>query len=223
MKKVFLLVLLVMVISSVAYADTNTYKDRMGFEMAGDQLVYVNFPFIVPSGNCAQVETRRYIFSNSTSGIQASWELLTPGTTTPDHRGVYWFRNNEMACDPRFEIEGHPMDGDVYNGDWGIEVEPKDIGVLSGSKTYGNKFSLSEDDTQFSYSLMFNSFGYKVSIGKLMQVADWCDLKGVILPSQWGFLNALISWNRTMAQDAAMVEKIMINRDEIFIVICKEH
>jgi hypothetical protein len=197
----------------------------MGFNFAGDQLEYINFPFTVPSGNCGQLETHAYVSSNSISQIEAGWEKLQPGTITPN-RGIYWFHNPETECESSFEIEGHPQDGDVYGRNSAMEIEPKDIGVLSVSRKYENTFGLSEDDYNYSYTVVFNPFGYKVSIGKLMKQDSnptTCDLKGVVLPNQWGFLHALISWSGTVEQDAKMVKDIMIGRDEIFIVICKEH
>lgn len=230
MKRFLLSVFVVLVAAnffSNVMADDNPYQDRMVFAVSGELMVYVNFSFEVPSGNCGNLQVYEYQQSYGYPSSPASWNLLAPGTTTY-HRGIYLFLNNETECSPLVEISGKPLDTDVYGMWTGLEVEPKDIGVLSPILKSENVFKLSEDDSNFSYILIFNPHGYKTNIGTVLNDPSnfnmHCESAGIIIPDERGFLNESIFWDKMpKKQKAELLKEIIIDRDDVFVNICREN
>lgn len=224
MRKIALLIVifaLVAVMSSPVFALVTKFNDRVELAVEGDVMVYINFPFTVPSGNCGQLEVREY--ERSYSPAAASWKLLTPGSTTTSWQGIYWFKNKDSECSPIVEISGYPSEVDVYCGWKGLELEPADLGVLSTVKKSGNVFGLSEDDKEFSYNASFNPFGCKANVGTIINQLSY-DIEGIIIPNQRGFLHKAVFWkDLTEKEKANFLKNTIVDRDDVIIFICREH
>lgn len=225
---VFFLVALGFCLPEVKAEDSNPYHDRMAFAVKGDVLVYVNFKFEVPIGNCGQVQVYQYERSYH-SGRSAYWRLLNPGEMTDYPTGIYLFRSSQAECSPVVQISGKLIDINVYGSWTGLEIEPNDVGILSPKMKNENVFGLSEDDTQYSYNLVFNPYGYKTNLGTVMDNPNifnmHCDSAGIIIPNQRGFLSEKILWGKSkkaQKERKKILAETVIDRDDIFVNICRE-
>ncbi|MFC1756370.1 hypothetical protein ACFLY1_00280 [Patescibacteria group bacterium] len=235
-KGLILLAVLVIGVFSVSNVNAQTYQARKVFSMGGEFIEYIPFPFTVPSGNCGNIQMFEYM-SGSYIGGPAYWEEAFPGESIPGYSsGIFKFVVDNTQCDPEFVIQGTVFDGEVYSRWFGHEQNPEDLGILvKGIDTAENVFSLSEDDTQFSYMIIFSSYGRKYTLDELAADADsgnygiqpsGTDLVGAIIPDKRGFLKKIFFNDGNLVKSARKLKKkrnVVINDDQVVVLIYKEN
>ena len=215
----FVAVVLLFAGKSFAGGSGVDYYDRITISANGEFVYHVNFPFTVPSGNCGNLKVYKYNYSHSLFGQSASWEIVQSGDEVSD--GIYKFVNRENECDLTFTIEGSPTNLSQISSWTEHEVEAEDIGLLvRNGWTPDNVFNLSTDDYEYSYEMVFNSFGRKTSIEVLLSGAFNMqgDIIGAIIPDTRGLLSKVIIFNEKMKG-----KNLLIDENQIIVLIYKEH
>lgn len=236
MKKVLFIFLAVFVLFSVTSINAQQYDGRKVFSMTGEFIEYIPFSFTVPSGNCGQIKTYEYMPSYTFSG-PAYWQELTPGNIVPGYStGIFKFVVNPSVCDPEFVVEGVLFDGDVYGKWYALEQNPEDLGILvKGITTAQNYFGLSVDDYQYSYEIVFPSYGRKYTLDQLAKYAsngNWggqpsgSTLVGAIISDSKGYLKTIF-FNQLypLRSGKALLGRsnIVINDNQLVVLIYKEN
>jgi hypothetical protein len=219
-------------------ADEPAHMGRKVFSMNGEFIEFVPFSFTVPSGNCGNVKTSEFIPSyNFPIHTVAYWQELAPWAQVASYSaGLFKFTVSDVACSPEFLLEGELSDMDYY-GNWtGMEVEPEDLGVLTGLGKASNYFRLPTDDRQFSYVIVFPRYGYKHTLDQLVDFAgngnsgiqpSGSTLVGAIVPNAKGYLSQKIFYPNNLNYSAKMLKVRAKDRiiydDQIVVLIYQEH
>lgn len=237
MKRIVLLIVaLCMLISSVANAEV---LGRKVFAVDGKYIAYIPFAFEVPSGNCGNVKVREYVQSEYyPSYVPAHWENRFPGEEIVSYSlGIFEFNVDGKVCSPEIIVEGPLFEQDIYGGWSAIEQNPEDFGVLvKGVGIAKNYFRLSNDDTQYSYEIVFPPYGRKYTLDDLVKSASngnsgiqpsGSNLVGAIVPDERGYLSKAIfisgSVNNSIWWLNYSAKSILLHDDQIVVLIYKEN
>ncbi len=213
-------VLMFLVFASFALAE-DTYLARKVFTGTGSVQRYVDFNFVVPSGDCGNLEIYEFKKSYYPYTEPAHWQLKNPGETA--RKGFYRFVNNETVCPTKFSVTGS-LDFVEQMETWQvIEIEPREIGLFAKGKWKEiNFFNLSEDDTSYSYYLLMPGYGMNTSLATITSANEYIymygDFSGVIVGDPRGFLNKVV----TGTDLKNFLKKYIIRDDEIIILIYHE-
>lgn len=221
MKKMLLAVLVAICVaftSSAAIAQT--MPDKKVIAGFGFYQMYINFDFIVPTGNCDNFAVLRYEpHWNIPNNTPAAWVWMEPGTLAP--RGFYKIINMDLGCSPVVVISG--VVDEIHNiNTWQArEIEPEEAGMFvwqtwGGSWEENNYFNLSTDDREYSYYLLMPGKGMKTPLS-VFSSAGFIDMSGqfvgAIICNSWGFLVEQVSLRRNC----------LIDEDDVIVLIYKEN
>ncbi len=187
----------------------------------GQMQRYVNFDFIVPRGNCGNVET--YQFSKEFGkNAKSNWKLLEIGSVAK--KGWYRFSKSSDSCNAKFEIQGNLSE--IANiSTWSVlEIEPGEVGLFSKDNwEQGNHFELSENDAQFSYYLLMPHNEVNTSLDVIIKGDEFIYMHGkcvgAIIADSFGNLSQKIDLQN--AKDTGVLD-IMISDDDVVVLIYEE-
>lgn len=225
MKKVSLIVMLVSAFgfcSALAGGIPDPVTAKKVFAITGEFQVYVGFPFVVPTGECNNLDVYRWEKGFEFYRRPAVWFQINPGEITG--AGYYRFVNREMLCNPKFEIRGE-LDQTANMSGWSaLEIEPREVGIFAKNVWQEvNPLGLSEDDTQYSYYLVSQGHGMKTSLDFVLHEQYFASISGepvgVIVADSRGALKKVFM-PRHVNDDS--MGKIIFDDDDIIVVIYKE-
>lgn len=117
-----------------------------------------------------------------------------------------------------------------------MEVEPEDLGLLTGLGKFGNYFHLPTDDKQFSYVIVFPKHNHKYTLDQLVDYAgngnsgiqpSGSTLVGAIVPNAKGYISQKIFYQKNLTRSVKMLrdfaKKSVIHEGQIVVLIYQEH